>query len=139
MLPFRRTDTGDFQLARQQHRLVHGEGGIEVVVLQDVAAHFAVLLAAQLGVVHVHVAADAVATVSEWVFYELLHTDHMVEIIYSMLRLRETGEDVEQRRLAGAGRAHDGRQLAGLEAAGDGLQDLFVVCEMRMEQISIHG
>lgn len=57
------TDAGDFQARCQCHSFVHGECGIQVVVLQDVAAHFPVLFAAQLCVVHVDGAGDAVATV----------------------------------------------------------------------------
>lgn len=61
------TDAGDFQAGGQQHRFVHGECRIQVVVLQNVAAHLAVLLAAQLRLVHVYVACDAVTTVTHYI------------------------------------------------------------------------
>lgn len=38
-----------------------------------------------------------------------------------------SGEDVQQRGFAGAGRAHDGGQLAGPQSSGHGLQDYLLI------------
>lgn len=41
-----------------------------------------------------------------------------------------TGENVQQRTLAGPGRSHDGRQLLRPEAAADPLENVLFICEM---------